>query len=288
METGSFGGGIIMLTFTPLMGLSETVLSFLPDGQFPEDQSQGSKYVVGASWDDVPHLSEAVKSEMLAAMPPHQREARSRGIPLLGAGVIYPVSEETYLIDDMSLPNHWYRAYGMDVGWNRTAAIWGAYDKDNDTWYLYAEHYRGQAEPSIHAAGIRAKGEWIGGVIDPASRGRTQDDGTQLLETYQHLGLRLNVALNGVESGIYKVWEYLSTGRLKICKSLQNFRKELRLYRRDERGNVVKMDDHLCDSARYLLMSGHEVMRQVPTQQEDEQMIRVQMTVGAHGGGWMG
>lgn len=34
--TGDFGGGLILLTFTPLMGLSELVLSFLPGGKLPE------------------------------------------------------------------------------------------------------------------------------------------------------------------------------------------------------------------------------------------------------------
>jgi phage terminase large subunit-like protein len=264
MPTGSFQGGRVMLTFTPLRGLSDTVLSFMPNGELPTGPQPGSRYVVQAGWDDVPHLAEADKQDMLAAMPPHQREARTRGIPMLGAGVIYPVLEDDYVIPDMPLQPHWYRAYGLDVGWNRTAAVWGAYDKEADLWYLYSEHYRGQAEPSIHAAGIRARGDWIAGVIDPASRGRTQDDGTQLLEQYTGLGLTLQTALNGRETGIYRVWEYLSTGRLKVFASLVNWRKEVRLYRRDERGNIIKADDHLMDATRYLLMSGADVYGQVP------------------------
>ena len=31
METGEFGGGIVMLTFTPLLGLTVLVASFLED-----------------------------------------------------------------------------------------------------------------------------------------------------------------------------------------------------------------------------------------------------------------
>lgn len=286
MATSDFAGGCILLTFTPLMGLSETVLSFLPSGEFPQDQSAGSKYVVQAGWDDVPHLSEADKAELLAAMPPHQREARTRGIPMLGAGVIYPVIENDYLVDDLPLAPHWRRAYGMDVGWNRTAALWGAYDADTDTWYLYSEHYRGQAEPSIHAASVKARGDWIAGVIDPASRGRTQNDGTQLLEIYQGLGLRVTTAFNGREAGIYKVWEYLSTGRLKVFRSLAHLRKELRLYRRDERGNVVKIDDHLCDALRYLLMSGLEVAATQPVAGPVEPEYDPLMA-GTFGQGWM-
>lgn len=38
METGDFTGGIIILTFTPLMGLTPLVLSFMPGGQVPAGQ----------------------------------------------------------------------------------------------------------------------------------------------------------------------------------------------------------------------------------------------------------
>ncbi len=36
MKTGAFNGGIILLTFTPLMGLTDLVLSFLPGGKLPD------------------------------------------------------------------------------------------------------------------------------------------------------------------------------------------------------------------------------------------------------------
>jgi phage terminase large subunit-like protein len=258
-------GGVILLTFTPLQGLSETVLHYLPDGDVPPDGPlDASTAFVNASWDDVPHLSEAAKAELLKALPPYLRDAASRGLPLLGAGAIYPVPEDDYLVDPFDLPPHWLRAYGLDVGWNRTAAVWGAYDREADTWYLYHEHYRGQAEPSVHAQAIKAPGEWQTGVVDPAARGRSQTDGAQLLDTYQDLGLKLEPAENAVESGLYQVWERLSSGRLKIFRSLSNWRKEARLYRRDEKGHIVKKDDHLMDATRYLILSGRDVAKAVP------------------------
>ena len=53
------------------------------------------------------------------------------------------------------------RAYGMDVGWNPTAVVWGARDPASGVVYLYSEHYRGQGEPASHVEAIRARGEWI-------------------------------------------------------------------------------------------------------------------------------
>lgn len=247
--------GMLMLTFTPLMGMSETVMQFLPNGQLAENES-GSKFVVMATWDDAPHLTEKEKQILWAAIPPFQRDARSKGIPQLGSGAIYPVPESDFVVDDFQIPEHWPKVYGMDVGWNRTAAPWLAYDRENDTVYIYSEHYRGQAEPSIHVQGIKARGDWIPGVIDPAARGRSQVDGEQLFQQYIDLGLNLQIADNGVESGIYKVWERLSTGRLRVFKSCQNWLFEFRLYRRDEKGRIVKSNDHLMDATRYGIVTG--------------------------------
>jgi hypothetical protein len=215
-----------------------------------------SKYLTNAGWDSVPHLDAETKRQLLAETPPFLRDARSKGIPSLGAGAIYPVEESVFLVDPFAIPAYWPKAYGFDVGWNRTAAVWGAHDRDTDTVYLYAEHYRGQAEPSIHAVAVKARGAWIPGVIDPAARGRMQTDGEQLIVQYRELGLDIGIAVNSREAGLHAVFERLSTGRLKVFKTMNNWRAEHRFYRRDEKGKVIKKNDHLMDATRYLVISG--------------------------------
>lgn len=259
--TGRTIDGLLMLTFTPLLGRSETVMAFLPDGEVPSGPQTGSKYVVLAGWDDVPHLTEEAKREMLAAMPPHQRDARSRGLPILGAGAIYPVPEADFIIDDFPIPPHWPRAYALDVGWSATAAIWGAYDRESDRWVLYHEYKVGQQEPALHARALQAPGSWIAGVIDPASQGSSQADGQTLMDQYRALGLTLSPADHAVEAGIFNTWDRLSAGRLQVFRSLTQLRAEMRTYQRDLRGKVVKVNDHLCDAMRYLVMSGLDVAK---------------------------
>jgi phage terminase large subunit-like protein len=252
--------GLLIETFTPLKGLTKIVLGYIGDEGVGTEKTRinGDKAFIMAGWDDVPHLSQSVKDRMLSECEPHLRDARSRGIPSLGAGAIYPVSEESIMVDDFDIPKHWPRGYALDVGWNRTAVVWGAKNLETGEWFLYSEYYVGQAEPVIHAAGIRSRGEWVPGSIDPAARGRGQKDGEQLLQNYVDLGLHLQFANNGVESGIYSVWERLSTGKLKVFKSLRNWFSEYRVYRRDERGHVVKSNDHLMDATRYLMATGDE------------------------------
>lgn len=249
--------GRMLLTFTPLEGLSEVVLSFLPGGRLEgATGASGSRYVVMATWEDVPHLSQEQKDQLLASIPPYQRDARTKGVPQLGSGAIYPVPESEIVVAPFELPRHWRRSYGMDVGWNKTAVVWGAVDPETDTAYITHEHYRGQDEPASHAAAIRARGEWMMGVIDPAARGRGQRDGEQLMQQYVDLGLTLVPADNGVEAGIFDVFTRLTTGRLKVFATSQNWLAEYRLYRRDMQGHIVKANDHLMDATRYWVRSG--------------------------------
>lgn len=232
--------GILLCTFTPLEGWSEVVKSFI------EPADGAKRFWIQAGWEDCPHLDEATKAELLASIQPYQREARTKGTPSLGSGAIYPVAESDITVSPFEIPKHWPRAYGMDVGWNRTAVVWGARDPEDGTVYVYSEYYVGSEKPPIHAAGVKARGEWIPGVIDPASNGRSQIDGEQLMGQYRTLGLKLHPADNTVETGIYEVWTLFSSGQLKVFTSCVNLLSEFRRYRRDERGRIVKADDHSC------------------------------------------
>jgi hypothetical protein len=223
-----------------------------------------------------------MKEAMLSEFPPHERAARSRGEPMLGSGAVYPIIEERFLERDFEIPSWWKLCYGLDVGWNKTAAAWGALDPQTDVLHLYAEYYVSRAEPAVHVQGIRAKGVWIPGVIDPASRGRSQFDGEQLIGKYREMGLSVTPAINAVEAGIQAVWGRLSSGRLKVFESLQHWRDEIRGYCRDDKGKVKKEYDHLMDATRYLVMSGLGRAMSVEdweTRFEDqEQFITVQTT----------
>jgi hypothetical protein len=81
--------------------------------------------------------------------------AARRGRHLPGAGV-------AVVCEPFEIPKHWPRAYGLDVGWNKTAAIFGAVDRETDTAYIYSEHYQGEGEPAVHAAAIKARGQSAG------------------------------------------------------------------------------------------------------------------------------
>lgn len=225
-----------------------------------------TRYLVTAGWDHAPHLTPEAIAEMESSYQgqPHLLDARRNGTPSLGSGAIFPVPLSQILEPRFAIPEFWPRAYALDVGWRRTAALWGAWDPTDGTLHIYSEYYRGQAEPVIHAAAIKARGDWIRGVIDPASRGRSQKDGETLLSEYNRQGLHLTPAVNAVEAGLHACLDDFSIGQIRVFEDLENFKSEYRVYQRDENGRIVKKNDHLMDCVRYLRMSGKGVARTRP------------------------
>lgn len=230
------------------------------------DQPVSSRVMVNAGWKDVPHLDAEDMRQLEAETPEWLRDARMRGIPNIGAGAIYPISEAKIKVDPFPIPSFWPRAYAFDVGWNWTACLWMAWDRDTFTKYIYAEYLASQQLPQVHADAVKSRGAWIQGVIDPGAKGGSQRDGEKLMVEYEGLGLKLSPAINSVSAGLVKTWRDLSVGRTKVFSTLQHFFSEYRLYRRDENGKIVKKKDHLMDCMRYLHMSGDGVARVKPVE----------------------
>jgi len=268
-------GGIKYITFTPDKGLSDTMLQFFPDGNACTGVVGNGKYSVNFDMDDVPHFSDEEKKAFFDSLPPYQREAKFYGRISAGSGVIYPIWEgDIQFKIGRSLPQpEWPKAYAMDPGWARTCVVWGAYCQATDTWYIYDAYGRGQENAEIHASSIRQRGEWICGIIDKAANRNDSLTSKEItLDTYTRLGLRLSLSRAGkeVEAGIIEVWDRLSSGRLKIAEHLQEIFKELRLYRRNDKGEIVTTRGRdgtghdFLDCVRYIVRQGQEVMRTNP------------------------
>ena len=217
-----------------------------------------SRFIVGATWDDAPHLGEAAKQALWASYPPNMRDARTKGIPQLGAGAIYPVAESEIVVKNFAIPKHFRRAYGMDAGGGAkpTAACFGALDPDAGVLYIHDVYKRESSEPVVHAEAVKARGAWLPGVGDCAALIMTAHDAEQLIRTYRRLGLDLELPDKAVETGIFDTWTLMSTGRLKVFASCRAWFDEFRLYRRNEKGRIVKANDHIMDAMRYLVRSG--------------------------------
>jgi phage terminase large subunit-like protein len=114
--------GLLLATFTPMLGLSGVVLSFLPGGRPLEGatvNSVGDKWYTMCGMDEVPHVSKAEREKLAASYMPHEREARTKGIPSLGSGSIYPIAESEFVCRPFELKDWHRRAFALDIGWRR-------------------------------------------------------------------------------------------------------------------------------------------------------------------------
>ncbi|MFW3388296.1 UNVERIFIED_CONTAM: terminase family protein, partial [Kocuria sp. CPCC 205274] len=152
-------GGLVTITATPENGLTKLVDLFMKN-------EEGMLYFQNATWDDAPHLSEETKAELLASIPSWQHEMRSRGIPMMGEGLIYDIPETSIICNPIELPAHWRRLAAVDIGINHpTAVVWTAYDAAADTIYIYDVYCEKGGVPSQHATAINARGTWIPVVL---------------------------------------------------------------------------------------------------------------------------
>ena len=84
------GANPVWMTFTPLQGVSDVVKRFL-------HEKSDDRFKVVMTIDDVEHYSEDEKKKIISSYPAHEMEARTKGIPILGSGRIFPVTEERSL-----------------------------------------------------------------------------------------------------------------------------------------------------------------------------------------------
>src|SRR5262245_32903708 len=115
--------------------------------------------VVTMTLDDVEHYTAEEKEKIAASYAPHEREARTKGVPTLGSGRIFPVAEETLAIEHREFPSHWPRIGGMDFGWTHPfGAVELYWDRDSDTVYVSRTYRIKEASVIDHCAALRPWG----------------------------------------------------------------------------------------------------------------------------------
>ena len=256
-------GGIVFMTFTPENGMTETVAQFV-------NNLKPGQALVQAGWDDAPHMTQDVRDQILAALPPHERKMREQGIPQLGSGLVFPIAEDDIVCDPIDIPTYWPRLCGIDFGWNHpTAAVWIAWDRDSDIAYVYDSYAMRQEAVPIHASAIKGRGNWIPVVWPMDGRQADKGSGKSLTEQYRAEGCNMlrehfsNPPSQGqkdgtggvsVEAGIQEMYTRMQTKRLKIFKNQDKLLQELRMYHRKD-GKIVPINDDVISAMRYCVMS---------------------------------
>ena len=248
-------GGSVVLAFTPENGYTTLV------GQFLDDLQPG-QYMLNVTWEDAPHLSEAVKEQLLAAIPEYQREMRSKGIPILGSGIIFQVTDEQIMVPPFACPDHWLVINGMDFGWDHPQAhIQCWIDPDTQKFYVATEWKKSERD-AVQA--WTATKQWANAVPVAWPADGLQHEkggGQQVRQQYKEAGFDMMEAHAthpeggvSVEAGLWEMLQAMRDDQFKVFATCPEWLKEKRMYHRDDKGKIVKLHDDLISATRYAWM----------------------------------
>jgi phage terminase large subunit-like protein len=246
-----------VLTFTPLLGMSNVVAKFL------QSPSPAQK-VVKMTIEDVGHYTEAERTSIVASYLEHEREARAKGIPIMGSGRVFPITEASIIEEPLQmkdLPGWWKSIAGIDFGWQHpSAAVMILYDPENDIVHIHATHREKNATPIMFAGGVRTWGEEIPFSWPHDGLQHDKGSGKTLAEQYKEAGINMlnqratfDDGSYGLEAGLMDMLDRMQTGRLKVSRMLADWWEEFRIYHR-RNGIVVKERDDLMAATRYGIM----------------------------------
>lgn len=246
-----------------------------------------SKHITRMTIEDAAHFSAAQRQLIIDGYPAHERDARTKGIPSMGSGLVFPVTDDAIVCDPIASPRHWYRINGLDFGYDHPfAACCLAWDKDTDIIYVCATYREQHATPILHAAAIKPWGEWIPCAWPHDGLQHDKGSGEALAAQYGAQGLNMlpqratfEDGGSGVEAGVIEMLDRMATGRLKIFRHLADWLDERRMYHRKD-GRIVKERDDLISATRYAIM-----MRRFAA---SEPARRVRARPQVVSSGWMG
>lgn len=247
--------GIVFVTFTPLKGMSSVVYRYLME-------ESADRTVVTMTIDDAEHYTPEERERIIASYPLHEREARTKGIPSMGSGLIFPVLEDEIVCEPFPIPGDWAQIIGIDFGYDHPfGAACLAHDRDNDIVYVVSDYRKREAGPVVHSAALRPWGDWIPVAWPHDGLRRDKDpSGKEFRQLYEEQGLNMlqdkaefDGGGYGREAGLMEMLDRMETGRWKVFKTCQHWLEERRMYHRKDGVVVDERDDVLCAS-RYAMM----------------------------------
>ena len=247
--------GMLYMTFTPLKGMSSVVLRYL-------NEESADRAVVMMTIEDALHISPEERAKIIASYPAHERDARTKGTPMLGSGRIFQYSDDAVseaMIEDV--PRQWVKLWGIDFGIDHPfAAALIAWDKDADIIHLLHVLRIADQKPLQHAAAMKITGRSV--KVAWPQDGNQRDKGSLEQIAAQYRGHGLAMLPNhatwpdgsvSTEAGVMEMDERFATGRLKVASHLSMFFEEFRLYHRKD-GLIVKLKDDILSALRTAIM----------------------------------
>lgn len=248
-------GGLLFMTFTPLKGRSLVVIRYM-------DEPSVDRGYVHMTIDDALHIKPEDRQKIIDGYLPHQREARARGIPLLGSGVIFTMPEDSVTEPAIrDVPQYWVKLWGIDFGighpFGAALILW---DKDTDIIHVHHAFKIADALPINHASAMKPIGADVPVAWPQDGTQREKSSGEELASSYKKEGLRTLPEHatwpgggNSTEAGVLEMQEREKNGKIKYASHLTELMEERRFYHRKD-GLIVKTKDDILSAVRVAIM----------------------------------
>ena len=252
--------GLVLLSMTPLKGVTWPHRVFVR----ASDPEHYNGTITGL---DNPHVDSTELRKRFKHLPKTKQDARLWGKWATAKGAIYPsFSRQVHVIDDRDIPAGWARYRCIDFGLN-FACVWAALDPDRDQLHIYRAYKSYDVKLTGNARQVKtlsAAERYRITLADPADK-EARD------ELRRDHALRTVAAKKPIELGIDAVHERLALteqgyprlvfhrngSRAAIAEGAPDAIEEMELYKRDEKGVIVKANDHLVDCIRYIVYHIH-------------------------------
>lgn len=249
--------GMVFTTFTPLEGMSDVVISFVQN-------PTSDRGLVTMTIDDAKHMTPEKRQQIIASYKPWEVEARTKGVPMLGSGRVFPYPEESIMEPDMAyIPVHWTKLWGIDFGIatdHPFAAVLSAWDRDNDVLHLLKGIRVSDQLPENHAKPMKAVGAAVPVAWPHDGINREKGSGEQISKSYSKAGLAMlgtHAAFPdgsiSTEAAVSEMQERMVSGRFKVAASMSQWFDEYRMYHRKD-GLLVKTRDDLISATMKIIM----------------------------------
>lgn len=247
--------GILFMTFTPLKGRSNVVIRYM-------DEPSPDREVINMQIEDAQHIREEDRQKIIDGYKPHEREARVRGIPLLGSGAVFTVMESAVTEPAiMNIPAWWCKLWGIDFGIGHPfAAALILWDKDNDIIHVHHAFKMADALPINHASAMKPVGIEVPVAWPQDGAARENTSGKALQLSYRAEGLKMLPEHacwpdggNSTEAGVLEMQQREKNGKLKYAAHLSDLFDERRYYHRKD-GQLVKLKDDILSAIRVAVM----------------------------------
>jgi phage terminase large subunit-like protein len=257
--------GLVLNTFTPLLGQTAVVKRFYPVPNTDE------RHLTVMTIDDVDHYTAEEKRKIIASYPEHVREARAYGKPMMGEGAVFPIARKYIEVPPFAIPSHFKRIAGIDFGWDHPFGyVHLAMDPDAGIKYVTDAYKVRNHLPNQHVDAIKMR-------LGPRAQrtpiawphdGHQTQKGTGKAMILEYSGRDLNTLETHAtyqepfggeqggfhpEPGVQAMHQELVQGSMKIFAHLDPLFLEMESYHR-QKGKIVDVDEDLISAWRAAYM----------------------------------